>query len=121
MGVLEGVLTLGEQTRLVQKFGRLEMRQVALQRLVGQLGNGLQQRPGNFHTDHRRPLQEPLLLRRQAVDAGRQHRLHRGGHLNGRERCIETVGIRLPHQPPGLHQGADALFQKEGIALSALD
>ena len=42
-GVLEGVLVLGEETRLVEKFCGLEMRQAALQALLWCLGNGLQQ------------------------------------------------------------------------------
>ena len=43
-GVLEGVFVLGEQARLVEELGRLQVRQAAVQRRLGQLGNGLQQR-----------------------------------------------------------------------------
>ena len=35
-GMLEGVLALGEQARLVEELGRLEVRQAAVQRLLGQ-------------------------------------------------------------------------------------
>jgi hypothetical protein len=42
-GVLEGVFALGKEPRLVQKLGRLEVRQPAMQRVFGQLGNGLEQ------------------------------------------------------------------------------
>ncbi len=53
------------------------------------------------------------------VDAGGQHRLHRGRHLNGRQRLRQAVGPGFAHQHPGLHQGAHALLQKEGVALGA--
>ena len=33
----------------------------------------------------------------------------------------QAIGPRLAHQHPGLHQGAHALLQKEGIALGARD
>ena len=39
-GVLEGVLALGEEARLVEELGRLEVRQAAMERLLGQLGDG---------------------------------------------------------------------------------
>ena len=42
-GMLEGVVLLGEQAGLIQKLGRLQVRQAAVQRLLGQVGNGLQQ------------------------------------------------------------------------------
>ena len=53
------------------------------------------------------------------VDARRQHRLHRRRHLNGRQRLCQAVCPRFAHQHPGLHQGADALLQEEGVALGA--
>ena len=45
-GVLEGVVRLGEQAGLVEELRRLQVRQAAVQRLLGQLGNGLQQGKG---------------------------------------------------------------------------
>src|SRR2546428_8418115 len=45
-GVLEGVGMVGKETRFVQEFGRLEVRQAAMQRRLGQLGNRVQQRQG---------------------------------------------------------------------------
>jgi hypothetical protein len=95
------------------------VRQAAVQHLLGQLGNGLQQGQGNLHANDRGRLQQSLLLRRQAVDACRQHRLHCGRHLNGRHGLRQAIGPRRADQHPGLHQGAHALLQKEGIALGA--
>ena len=80
-GVLEGVLALGEEARLVEELGGLQVREAAVQRLLGQLGNGLQQRQGHLGANDGGGLEQALLLRRQPVDARRQHRLHRGRHL----------------------------------------
>ena len=44
--VLEGVFELGEQARLVEELGRLQVREAAMERGLGQLGNGLQQGKG---------------------------------------------------------------------------
>jgi hypothetical protein len=41
-GMREGVFGLGEQARLIQQLRCLEMCQAAVQRLVGQVGNGLE-------------------------------------------------------------------------------
>jgi hypothetical protein len=42
-GVLEGVGQLGEQTRLVQELGVLEIREAQAERLFGQLRHGLEE------------------------------------------------------------------------------
>ena len=42
-GVLEGVLSLGEQACLVEELCPLELRQAAVQRFLREVGNGLQQ------------------------------------------------------------------------------
>ena len=62
-------------------------------------------------------MQELFLLRRQPVDARRQDRLHRGRHLNARERPGQAIGPRLADQPLRFHQGPHALLEKEGVAL----
>ena len=104
-GVLEGVLALGEEARLVEELGRLEVRQAAVQRLLGQLGNGLQQGQGHLRANDRGGLEQALLLRRQAVDARRQHRLHGGRHLNARQGLRQAIGASrrrpAPRSPPG--------------------
>jgi hypothetical protein len=51
--------------------------------------------------------------------ACRQHRLHRGRHLNGRQRLRQVVGSRFAHQHLSFHQRAHALLQEEGIARGA--
>ena len=118
-GVLEGVRTLGEEPRLVQQLGRLQERQLAVQDVLGLLGNDLQQGPGDLGADDRRRLEEALLLRRQAIDPGGQHRLDRGGHRQSVEGGAELVGPWFPDQHARLDQGADTLFQEERIPFGA--
>ena len=45
-GVLEGVFELGEEARLVEELGGLQVGEAQAERLLGQLGDGLQQRRG---------------------------------------------------------------------------
>ena len=61
-GVLEGVGALWEEARLVEELGRLEVCQAAIQRRLGQLGDGLQQGLGHLGANDRSSLQELLLL-----------------------------------------------------------
>jgi hypothetical protein len=63
-GVLEGVFWLGKQAGLVQKLRRLEVRQAAVERCLGHVRNGPQQRAGHVRALHRGGLQQPLLRRR---------------------------------------------------------
>ena len=88
-----------------------------MQRLVGLVGNGLQQRPGHLRANDRGRLEQALLLRWEPVNARRQHRLYRGGDLQALQWPGQPIGTALAHQHAGLHQGAHALFQEEGVAL----
>ena len=99
-GVLEGVLALREQAGFVEELGGLQVRQAAVQRLVGRVGNGLQQRPGHLRANHRGGLEQALLLRWQPVNARRQYCLHRGGDLQALQR--PAPGDRHRARPPGL-------------------
>ena len=58
---------------------------------------------------------------RQPVDTRRQHRLHRGRHLQSVQRLRQAIGPRCSDQDARLHQGAHALLQKKRIALGAGD
>ena len=55
---------------------------------------------GHVLPDHRRGLEERLVLGRQPVDAGGQHGLHRGRDLDGRERPRQPVGAALARRAP---------------------
>ena len=110
--VLEGVLVLGEEARLIEELGRLEVRETVMQRRLGPLGHGLQQRHGDFGADDGGGLQELFLLQRQAVDAGRQHGLHGRGELQGGE-----AHPALALQRALFHQRLSDFLKEEGIAL----
>ena len=84
-GVLEGVFEFGEEAGFVEELGGLQVAETAAQLLLGQLRDGLQEGEGHLGADDRRGLEETLLLGRQAVDAGRQDGLHRGGDLQAVE------------------------------------
>ena len=120
-GMLEGVDTLGEEVRLIEELGGLEVREATVQRLLGQFGNSLQQRQGHLRTDDRCCLQELFLFRRQPVYACCEHGLHRSWHLNAWECLGQTIRSPFSDQHLRFHQGAHALLQEEGIALRACD
>ena len=118
-GVLEGVLVLGKEARLVEELGALQGGQVTLEHRLGHVGNRVQQRQGHLRANHGSRLQEALLLGWQPVDARRQHRLHGGRDLDARQGLPQAIGRTLADEDPRLCQGAHALFQEEGIALRA--
>ena len=95
------------------------MRQALLQGHRRQLGNGLQQRHGDVHAHDRSGLQETLGLRRQAVDARGQHRLHGGWELEVRQGGPGAGRLVRRRALPRvlLHQCLRQLLQEEGIAL----
>ena len=99
----------------------MQVGEAAAQGVLGQIGDGRQQREGHILADDRGRLEQPLLLRREAVDAGRQNRLHGARHRDGRERPAELVAAALADQHPGLHECPHALLEEEGIALGPLD
>ena len=76
--MLERVHVFREEANLVEELGRLQVREPTMQ-CRPQAGR---QRPATGATppsaDDRGGLEQSLLLRGQRVDAGRQHRLHRG-------------------------------------------
>ena len=112
---------LGEEARLVEELGGLQMGEAQAERLLRHLGYGLEERQGHLRANDGGGLQELFLLRRQPVDARRQDRLHRGRHLDARQRPGQAIGPLRADQHLRFHQGAHALLQKEGIALGALD
>ena len=120
-GVFEGEFALGEQPRLIEELGRLQVGQATVQVRLGQLGNGLQQGQGHLGANDRGGLEQVFLLRRQPVDARRQYRLHRGRHLQAGQGLRQPIGTRRADEHPRLHQGAHALLQKERITPGACD
>ena len=61
-GMLEGVFALGEEARLIEELGSLQVGEAVMQRLLGQLGNGLQERQGHLSANHGGRLQQTLVF-----------------------------------------------------------
>ncbi len=119
--VLEGVLDIREQARLVEKFHDLQVREALAQREFGLAVQRLEQRQRNVLADDGSRFEQLLLLTWQPVDACREYRLHCRGHLDGFDGFRQTVGAALANQLFGLHQRSDALLEEERIPLGALD
>ena len=79
-GMLERVLRLREQASRVEQLGGLEPRQHAPSASAGASATACEQRERHVLADHGGRLEQALLLVRQAVDAGGQHRLDRRRH-----------------------------------------
>ena len=60
--VLEGVLEIREEARLVEELGGLEVGEPATQLFLGQLGDGEQERERHVLADDRGRLEQPLVL-----------------------------------------------------------
>src|SRR5262249_34863701 len=115
--VLQCIVALGEQACLIEKLRRLEVSETTMQRLVGQVRKSLQQGERYLSADHGGGLEQAFLFGWQAVNTRRQHRLDGGGDLNRRQGVCQAIAPTLAHQDARLYQRADALFQKERVAL----
>ena len=105
--MLKGVFGLGEETRFVEKFGRLQAVQGTLQVVLGKLCDVLQQHIGHVRTNHRSTLQELFGAGRQSIDTGRQQRMYRGRNLHGVHIVHQPIRAGLSCEGIGLHQGAN--------------
>src|SRR4030095_10877549 len=83
-------------------------------------GHLLEQRERHLAADDRRHLEQPLVLRRDAIDPCRQDGPPRGGHLDAWGRGRESIDAALAYQSAGLDEGSDALLQEERVALGPL-
>ena len=98
-GVLEGVLEIREEPRLVEELGGLEVARPAAERLLRLLRDGLEEGEGHVLADDGGGLEQPLVLGREPVDAGGQDGLGRRRDLQGLRRPRQAVGARA--RPPG--------------------
>ena len=80
--VLEGVLEIREQARLVEELRPLEVPEPLAQAVLGLLRDRLEERERDVLPDDGGGLEEALLLGWQPVDARGQDRLHGGGDLD---------------------------------------
>ena len=92
--MLEGVLALGKQARLVEELRGLEMGEAAVEACLRHLGNGLQQRQG-----HLRPITAAVCSRRLSSGGSRSMRAAStactvAGTCMVGERLCQTIGAR---------------------------
>jgi hypothetical protein len=119
--MLEGVLDLGKEARLVEKFRRLQVHKPLTHVVVVRVGDGDQQRVWDILAHDGRRLQQAFVFRRQSIDACGQDRLHGRGHLKASWHARQMVGAALAAENLRLHQRSHAFFQEQRIALRALD
>ena len=67
-----------KEARFVEELGGLQAGEATVERHLGPFSYGLESK-GNIFTNDGGGLEQAFLLQWQAVDAGGQHRLHRGG------------------------------------------
>lgn len=119
--VLERVSKLRVEARFVQKLGGLESAEVSSKGVIRPVGDDRQDGVRHVLADDRGGLEELLLLGRQAIDPGRQHRLRRRRDLNGAERAGQAVGATIAGQQSDLDQRSDALFKEEWVPVGSVD
>jgi hypothetical protein len=115
--VLEGVLSVGEETRLVEELGRLEPGEALGQRVRRGSGDAREHGHGDVGADHRSRLEQVFVLGRQPVDPRRQDRLHCRRHVDGLRGLHQPVRAALTRQHPVLYEAPHALFEEERVAL----
>ena len=89
--VLERVLGIGREARLVEELCRIQARESALHVLFSGVRHGVQQREGHVLADDRRRLEQQLVLSREPLDPGRQDHLHGRRDLDRLDRPGQTI------------------------------
>src|SRR2546422_1993962 len=115
--VLEGVLQLGEEPRLVEELRCLQPGEPLAKALLRLLGDRLQQRERHVLADDRCRLEQALVSGSESVDARGKDGLRRAGELPVLERPREPIGPTFSAKGACLHQRPHALLEEEGIAL----
>src|SRR5262245_24875965 len=120
-GVLERVLEIRENLRLVEELGGLEILEPPPQRLLGLLDERLEEGERHVLPDHGGALEYALFLGREPVDPCGEDRLRRRRNLEALRRLRELVRAALSPEHLGLDQGPHALFEEEGIPFRPFD
>ena len=92
MSVLESVLEVREEPRLVEELGGLQMTETVPDLILGQVGDGLEQSERHVCADDRGRLEETLLVGRESVDPRGQYGLHGRRHVYRPWRLRHTIG-----------------------------
>ena len=116
--MLEGVLGIREEPCLVEKLGRLQMREPPMYRFLRRLRHGVEQHERHVLANDRSRLEQPLVFGREPVDPGRQDHLHGRRDLDCLDGPGQTIGAAFPGEHTRLHERPDALLDEKGIAAS---
>ena len=120
--VLEGVLEIGEELRLVDELGRLQAGQAAPQLVLGVLGD----LAGARSTARSLPMTDATWRRRLSSAASRSMRAARiawtvAGIWIAPAILASRYAPRSPTSTSSLDEGPHALLEEERVALRALD
>ena len=110
--MLECVLRLGNQARLVQELGRLKAREALEQQISIDSCYSQQPFQRDVSANNRSGLQQTLLCRGKAIDPGSQNRLHRRRDLERLDRSVRSVGAQVADERTGVHERTNRLFEK---------
>ena len=119
--VRERVLLLRREGCLVEELGNPQPSELAAQPLVRLLPDGLEECLGDDRPDYGGRLEEPLGLRRQAVDPGREEDPDAPGDLDALHVLDGAIGARAAHEDRRLDEAPHALLEKERVPSRALD
>src|ERR1700688_2790479 len=118
--MLENVLSIGEDRLLVDELGRPQIRKHLLQLRLRLVRHFPDQAKRRLPADHRKGLEQFLLLRRKPVDTRGQYALHRRRQTQLRERA-SNLHYAIAYQRALVEQRLHHLLDEERIALGALD
>jgi hypothetical protein len=117
--VLEGVGEIRIEPGLDEELGGLQAIEAAVERVVGDVGDGPEEGEQHVLADDARRLEQALVLGREAIDPRGEHHLDRGRNLDRLDGVDQAIPSALAGQRAGLHERADGLLQEEWVA--ALD
>ncbi len=118
--VLEGVLQVWKQGRLVQELARLQVREAELEFGLWGMGDRAQQGIRNILADAA-PICSSCLCSCGSLSIRAAITDYAARHLDAGQRTGQAVLPTLAPQHVGLHQRTHALLDEEGIALGTLD
>src|SRR5437867_3572850 len=119
--MLEGVLEVREQTRLIEELGGLEVSKTPAELRLGKVGNPFEQCHRDVFADSGGRLQEDLLVRRKAIDASSQDAGHSRGDVDVVNGAGEAIGAWRANKRASLDEASHAFFEKEGVPFRSRD
>ena len=120
-GVLERVLEVREQARLVQELRALESTEPLVQPILVEAGDREQQAERDALAHDGRRLEQAFVAGRQPVDPSGEDRLDRRRHADGVERPRNAIGAASTGEHTALGERPDAFLEEERVALRPID